>query len=58
MAQRIPLPLPDNPVLLQVIPDKGPLNGCVCVCTYDSKKLLAIRDVNQIICEMLVQIQL
>jgi len=39
MAQLMPLPLTvscSNKIQIQVVPDKGPLNGCVC----NSKRIL------------------
>ena len=57
MAQLIPLPLtvscfskiqiglPFWYWLTRVVPDKGPLNGCVCVCEENSNVFLAIQAV-------------
>jgi len=55
MAQLMPLPLtvscfskiqiefnilvPAHPVFTRVVPDKGPLNGCVCVCVKAERML-------------------
>jgi len=62
MAQQIPLPLtvscfskiqiglPFWYRLNRVVPDKGPLNGCVCVCVrFDRKLLIADTGVTAVI---------